>query len=96
MLNHGAAVDDSAEVTQSLQIVDKRTVNDMVKRAAKAAGINAAVSPRWLQHTHARMRLTTAPACPRSKRHSDTATSRRQATRLRPVSKLVVTCAFPE
>ena len=30
----------------------ERTVNDMVKRTAKAAGINEAVSPHWLRHAH--------------------------------------------
>jgi integrase/recombinase XerD len=30
----------------------ERTVNDMVKRAAKAAGINEAISPHWLRHAH--------------------------------------------
>ena len=30
----------------------ERTVNDMVKRAAKAAGVNEAVSPHWLRHAH--------------------------------------------
>ena len=32
--------------------LSERTVNDMVKRAAKAAGINEAVSPHWLRHAH--------------------------------------------
>jgi integrase/recombinase XerD len=30
----------------------ERAVNKMVKRAAKAAGINEAVSPHWLRHAH--------------------------------------------
>ena len=30
----------------------ERAVNGMVKRAAKAADINAAVSPHWLRHAH--------------------------------------------
>jgi integrase/recombinase XerD len=30
----------------------ERAVNAMVKRAAKAAGINEAVSPHWLRHAH--------------------------------------------
>jgi integrase/recombinase XerD len=30
----------------------ERAVNGMVKRAAKAAGINEAVSPHWLRHAH--------------------------------------------
>jgi integrase/recombinase XerD len=30
----------------------ERNVNAMVKRAAKKAGINAAVSPHWLRHAH--------------------------------------------
>jgi integrase/recombinase XerD len=30
----------------------ERAVNDMVKRAAKRAGINEGVSPHWLRHAH--------------------------------------------
>jgi integrase/recombinase XerD len=30
----------------------ERAVNKMIKRAAKAAGINEAVSPHWLRHAH--------------------------------------------
>ena len=30
----------------------ERSVNTMIKRAAKAAGINEAVSPHWLRHAH--------------------------------------------
>ena len=30
----------------------ERTVNDMVKRAAAEAGIDAPVSPHWLRHAH--------------------------------------------
>jgi integrase/recombinase XerD len=30
----------------------ERAVNKMMKRAAKAAGINEAVSPHWLRHAH--------------------------------------------
>jgi site-specific recombinase XerD len=30
----------------------ERAVNGMVIRTAKAAGINEAVSPHWLRHTH--------------------------------------------
>jgi integrase/recombinase XerD len=30
----------------------ERTVNAMVKRAAKAAGVNEAISPHWLRHAH--------------------------------------------
>jgi integrase/recombinase XerD len=32
--------------------LSERTVHDMVKRAAKAAGINENVSPHWLRHAH--------------------------------------------
>ena len=30
----------------------ERAVNGVVKRAAKAAGINEAISPHWLRHAH--------------------------------------------
>jgi Phage integrase family len=59
----------------------ERAVNGMVKRAARKAGINEAVSPHWLRHALAGMPLTAAPLCPRCSRRWATATSPpRQAT----------------
>jgi integrase/recombinase XerD len=39
-------------------------VDAMVKRAAKAAGINAKVSPHWLRHTHGSHAIARAASLP--------------------------------
>jgi integrase/recombinase XerD len=39
----------------------ERAVNKMMKRAAKAAGINEAVSPHWLRHAHGSQRAAPRP-----------------------------------
>jgi hypothetical protein len=47
----------------------ERAVNGMVKRTARKAGINEAVSPHWLRHAHGSpMPSTAAPLCPRCSR----------------------------
>jgi integrase/recombinase XerD len=55
----------------------ERAVHQMVKRAAKKAGINADVSPIGCGTRTARMRSSAVPACPWFRRRSATATSRR-------------------
>jgi integrase/recombinase XerD len=52
----------------------------MVKRAAKAADINAAVSPHWLRHahgSHAMERGTSLPEVQATLGHCNIATTRR-------------------
>jgi integrase/recombinase XerD len=43
----------------------ERAVNKMVKRAAKAAGINEAVSPHWLRHAHGSHAIERGASLPR-------------------------------
>jgi hypothetical protein len=57
--------------------LSERSVNDMVKRAVKAA--NSSVTAVAGPHPTVRVRLTAAPACLRFSRRSATATSRRRA-----------------
>jgi integrase/recombinase XerD len=52
-LRGDAGVNDPVFVSRKGGRLAERTVNDMVKRAAKAAGINEDVSPHWLRHAHA-------------------------------------------
>jgi Phage integrase family len=47
-----AGANDPVFVSRKGGRLAERTVNDMVKRAAKAAGINEDVSPHWLRHAH--------------------------------------------
>jgi len=51
-LRGDAAANDPVFVSRKGRRLAERTVNDIVKRAAKAAGINDAVSPHWLRHAH--------------------------------------------
>ena len=51
-LRGDAGANDPVFVSRKGGRLNERTVNDMVKRAAKAAGINEAVSPHWLRHAH--------------------------------------------
>jgi integrase/recombinase XerD len=51
-LRRDAGANDPVFVSRKGGRLAERTVNDMVKRAAKAAGINEAVSPHWLRHAH--------------------------------------------
>jgi integrase/recombinase XerD len=51
-LRGDAAANDPVFVSRKGGRLAERTVNDMVKRAAKAAGINEDVSPHWLWHAH--------------------------------------------
>src|SRR5262245_49048737 len=53
----------------------ERAVNGMVKRTAKRAGTNEAISPHWLRQAHAFLPSTAAPRCPRCSRRWATATS---------------------
>ena len=43
----------------------ERAVNKMVKAAAKAAGINEAVSPHWLRHAHGSHAIERGASLPR-------------------------------
>lgn len=43
---------DVVFVNRSGQQMSTRAVHAMVKRAAKAAGVNAKLSPHWLRHAH--------------------------------------------
>jgi integrase/recombinase XerD len=51
-LRGNAGAHDPVFVSRKGGRLSERTVNDMVKRAAKSAGINEAVSPHWLRHAH--------------------------------------------
>jgi integrase/recombinase XerD len=51
-LRGDAGANDPVFVSRKGGRLNERTVNDMVKRAAKAAGINEPVSPHWLRHAH--------------------------------------------
>jgi integrase/recombinase XerD len=51
-LRGDAGADDPVFVSRKGGRLSERTVNDMVKRAAKAAGVNEAASPHWLRHAH--------------------------------------------
>jgi integrase/recombinase XerD len=51
-LRGDAGANDPVFVSRKGSRLSERTVNDMVKRTAKAAGINTAVSPHWLRHAH--------------------------------------------
>jgi integrase/recombinase XerD len=51
-LRGDAAANDPVFVSRKSSRLSECTVNDMVKRAAKAAGINEAVSPHWLRDAH--------------------------------------------
>jgi integrase/recombinase XerD len=56
----------------------ERTVNDMVKRAVKAAGINEDVSPHWLRHvqgSHAIERGASLPEVQATLGHGNIATT---------------------
>jgi integrase/recombinase XerD len=48
-LRGDAGANDPVFASRNGGHLSERTVNDMVKRAAKAAGINDAVSPHWLR-----------------------------------------------
>jgi site-specific recombinase XerC len=48
----GYSANDPVFVSRKGRRLSERTVNDMVTRTAKAAGINEAVSPHWLRHAH--------------------------------------------
>jgi integrase/recombinase XerD len=43
----------------------ERAVNKMLKRAAKAAGINEVVSPHWLRHAHGSHAIERGAGLPR-------------------------------
>jgi integrase/recombinase XerD len=49
-LRGDAAANGPVFVSRKGGRLSERTVNDMIKRAAKAAGINEDVSPHWLRH----------------------------------------------
>jgi integrase/recombinase XerD len=51
-LRGDAGANDPVFVSRKSSRLSERTVNDMIKRAAKAAGINEAISPHWLRHAH--------------------------------------------
>ena len=51
-LRGDAGANDPVFVSRKGGRLAERTVNAMVKRAAKAAGINEAVSSHWLRHAH--------------------------------------------
>ena len=51
-LRGDAGANDPVFVSRKGGALSERTVDDMVKRTAKAAGINEAVSPHWLRHAH--------------------------------------------
>jgi integrase/recombinase XerD len=53
----------------------ERTVNGMVKRAAAKAGINEAVSPRWLRHAHGSHAIDRGASLPKVQTTLATATS---------------------
>src|SRR5215475_6542122 len=51
-LRDDAGVNDPVFGSRKGGALAERTVNDMVKRAAAKAGIEAPVSPHWLRHAH--------------------------------------------
>ena len=51
-LRGDAGSDDPVFPSRKGGRLTERAVNGMVKRAARKAGINEAVSPHWLRHTH--------------------------------------------
>lgn len=51
-LRGDAGANDPVFVSRKGDHLAERTVNDMVKRTARDAGINQAVSPHWLRHAH--------------------------------------------
>jgi integrase/recombinase XerD len=51
-LRADAGANDSVFASRNGGGLAERTVNDMVKRAAAKAGIEAPVSPHWLRHAH--------------------------------------------
>ena len=64
-LRGDAGANDPVFVSRKGGRLAERTVNDMVKRAAKAAGINEAVSPHWLRHAHGSHAIERGASLPR-------------------------------
>jgi integrase/recombinase XerD len=78
-LRGDAGGNDPVFVSQRSDRLTARGVHHMRKAAAKAAGINEAVSPHWLRHAHGSHAIERGASLPRVQQTLGTVTLRRRA-----------------